>query len=137
MSLQCGHRKWTTCLTKNGQVGLEVQIKKLNRFSVGILRIIRYCFLIFHIVSLFFTAFFPFRIFLTLFFFYSRALSPMLQSVCERVFFSHSSSSSIHAHIVYVFTFSTCVLLFFAEVFFPVRLQPISILADYCHYPRI
>lgn len=126
--------------TENRESDLKlVRIRKLNRFSsVGILQIIRYCFLILHIVSLFYAfcspSMFSLR-FSSLYFFlgiYTRPCAPMYWQI---LFFSQPP------HIVFAFfTFSTCVLLFSRCVcvcFFVfscstfLRSQPISISADY------
>lgn len=101
--------------TENRESDLKlVRIRKLNRFSsVGILQIIRYCFLILHIVSLFYAfcffcspSMFSLR-FSSLYFFlgiYTRPCAPMYWQI---LFFSQPP------HIVFAFfTFSTCVLLF-------------------------
>lgn len=129
--------------TENRESDLKlVRIRKLNRFSsVGILQIIRYCFLILHIVSLFYAfcffcspSMFSLR-FSSLYFFLGIYTQPCAPMYWQILFFSQPP------HIVFAFfTFSTCVLLFSRCVcvcFFVFSCstflcsQPISISADY------
>lgn len=102
--------------TENRESDLKlVRIRKLNRFSsVGILQIIRYCFLILHIVSLFYAFCFFFVLrpcflcaFLHSISFWEYTLGLALRCIGKYSFFSQPP------HIVFAFfTFSTCVLLF-------------------------
>lgn len=129
--------------TENRESDLKlVRIRKLNRFSsVGILQIIRYCFLILHIVSLFYAfCFFLFSVhvffalFFTLFLF-GNIHSALRSDVLANTLFFHSLhilySLFLHFPLVYCYFLDVCVCFFVFSCSTFLRSQPISISADY------
>lgn len=135
--------------TENRESDLKlVRIRKLNRFSsVGILQIIRYCFLILHIVSLFYAfcffcspSMFSLR-FSSLYFFlgiYTRPCAPMYWQI---LFFFTASTYCIRFFYIFhlcIVIFSMCVCAFlYSLVQLSYAHNPFPFQLTICHYPRI